>query len=142
LMANHNDFAGMIEELELYEDEPSFHFLNLGETHYPYMLEPSSLPHISGVHGVFKRMDDELGKGAEDRFFDAEQMTMLHQQQIRTVEHVDAVLDALIDKAPGGTHFIVTADHGECFGENGYFGHGPIVHEKVLEVPFLEGVKK
>jgi hypothetical protein len=25
------------------------------------------------------------------------------------------------------------------FGEEGYFGHGPIVHEKVLEVPFVEG---
>ena len=28
---------------------------------------------------------------------------------------------------------------GELFGEEGYFGHGPIHHEKVLEVPFLEG---
>jgi hypothetical protein len=25
------------------------------------------------------------------------------------------------------------------FGEEGYFGHGPILHEKVLEVPFVEG---
>ena len=35
---------------------------------------------------------------------------------------------------------IVTSDHGELFGEDGYFGHGPIVHEKVLEVPFVEGL--
>jgi hypothetical protein len=34
---------------------------------------------------------------------------------------------------------IVTADHGELFGEDGYFGHGPIQHEKVWEVPFVEG---
>ncbi|TJY56717.1 metalloenzyme [Sinimarinibacterium sp. CAU 1509] len=142
LMSNHNDFGGIIKEVEFDEDEPSFHFLNLGETHYPYMLDPGSLPHISGVHGVFKRMDDDLGKPTEDVFFDDDQMKMLHQQQIKTVEHVDGLLDELISKAPVGTHFIITADHGECFGEGGYFGHGPIVHEKVLEVPFLEGKKR
>ena len=70
------------------------------------------------------------------------QMKMLHQQQIKCVEHVDTVLAGLLDKAPANTHFVITADHGECFGEGGFFGHGPIVHDKVLEVPFLEGRKK
>jgi membrane-anchored protein YejM (alkaline phosphatase superfamily) len=37
------------------------------------------------------------------------------------------------------THFIITADHGDLFGEDDYFGHGPIFHEKVYEVPFVEG---
>ena len=106
------------------------------------MLDGDSMPHISGVHGVFKRMDDELGQSTDDRFFDDDQMRDLHAQQVKTVEHVDTLIDALISKAPVNTHFIITADHGECFGENGYFGHGPIVHEKVMEVPFLEGVKR
>jgi hypothetical protein len=142
LMANHNDFAGMVKEIEFDESEPQFYFLNLGETHYPYMLDPKDMPHVSGVHGVFKRMDDTLGAQVEDKFFDDAQMKDLHNQQIRCVEYVDQVLGELIAKAPTGTHFIITADHGECFGESGYFGHGPIVHEKVLEVPFLEGKKR
>jgi hypothetical protein len=142
LMTNHNDFAGMVKEIEFDESEPQFYFLNLGETHYPYMLDPKSLPHVSGVHGVFKRMDDDMGQSSEDKFFNDEQMKALHRQQIKCVEYVDEVLGALIEKAPVGTHFIVTADHGECFGENNYFGHGPIVHPKVLEVPLLEGRKK
>ncbi len=45
----------------------------------------------------------------------------------------------LFDKAPPNTHFIITADHGECFGEDGYFGHGPIMHRKCFEVPYVEG---
>lgn len=139
LMRNHNDFGGMIDEMRFDPQEPSFHFLNLGETHYPYMLEGDELPHISGVHGVFKRMDDELGTADEDKFFDMAQMKALHEQQIRCVEHVDGLLGKLFDLAPANTHFIVTADHGECFGEGGFFGHGPIVHDKVFEVPFLEG---
>lgn len=143
LMSNHNDFAGMVEEMDFQSSEPSFHFLNLGETHYPYMLNPKDLPHISGVHGVMKRMDDMMGAGEESvqRFFDAGQMSHFKQQQVRCVEYLDGVMAALLDKAPKNTHFIVTADHGECFGEDDYFGHGPIAHEKVFEVPFLEGRK-
>jgi glucan phosphoethanolaminetransferase (alkaline phosphatase superfamily) len=34
----------------------------------------------------------------------------------------------------------VTSDHGELFGEAGYFGHGPIAHDKVFEVPYVEGL--
>ncbi len=139
LMSDHNDFAGMVRDIEFDDDEPSFYFLNLGETHYPYMLDGSTLPHISGVHGVFKHMDDSLGASAKDVFFDQSQMNELHAQQVRCVEQVDQILAELIAKAPPDTHFIVTADHGECFGEGGYFGHGPIVHEKVMQIPFLEG---
>lgn len=29
--------------------------------------------------------------------------------------------------------------YGELFGEGGYFGHGPIQHDKVYEVPLVEG---
>jgi hypothetical protein len=143
LMDNHNDFAGMVRATEFTTTQPSFFFFNLGETHYPYMLDPASMPHISGVHGVFKRMDDGLGEGDEEpRFFDASQMADLHAQQARCVEHVDSLLDELVSRAPVGTHFIVTSDHGECFGEGGFFGHGPIMHPKVFEIPFIEGTKR
>lgn len=45
-------------------------------------------------------------------------------------------LEALISQALVNPHLITTAEHGGCFGEGGYFGHGPIKHEKVTEVPF------
>jgi arylsulfatase A-like enzyme len=48
------------------------------------------------------------------------------------------VFPKLYDIVPKNTFITVTADHGELFGESGYFGHGPIMHEKVFEVPFLE----
>jgi hypothetical protein len=34
----------------------------------------------------------------------------------------------------------VTSNHGELFGEDRYSGHAPIMHEKLLEVPFVEGI--
>ena len=43
-------------------------------------------------------------------------------------------------KCPDNTYFIITSDHGELFGEDGFSGHGPIFHEKVFEGPFVEGL--
>jgi len=145
-MPHHNDFAGMVEEMEFPEDEPHYYFLNLGETHYPYMLSGEDLPHVGGVHGVLKSMDGQHATraataGIKDAFT-PERFAMLHQQQSTCVEYIDRKIGDLMDIAPPRTHFIVTADHGELFGEGGYFGHGPIMHEKCFEVPFVEGIVK
>lgn len=146
LMPNHNDFAGMVEKIAFSDSQLCYHFMNLGETHYPYMLKDENLPRISGVHGVVKGMDEAIARSGdvpdeEDEFFSKEDMAALHDQQVRCVEYVDELLGELIAKAPKDTHFIVTSDHGECFGEGDYFGHGPVMHEKVFEIPFLEGRK-
>jgi membrane-anchored protein YejM (alkaline phosphatase superfamily) len=69
-------------------------------------------------------------------------MKMLHNQQIKCVEYIDSQIGNLMNKAPNNTYFIITSDHGELFGEDGFFGHGPIMHEKCFEVPFVEGLLK
>ncbi len=148
LMARHNDFATMIDRIRFDTERPSFHLLNVGETHYPYALpdeDPSEWPRISGVHGVFKHLDEQIVGGQlvvddEPRFFDEEQLNALRARQVRAAGFVDGLLEKLMDVVPKGTWLIVTADHGELFGEGGYFGHGPIAHEKVFEVPFAEGL--
>ena len=55
------------------------------------------------------------------------------------VKYLDTVVEELFDLVPRNTYITITSDHGELFGEDGFFGHGPVVHERVLEVPFLEG---
>jgi arylsulfatase A-like enzyme len=141
LMDHHNDFAGMVEEINFDKKQPHYYFLNLGETHYPYMLDGKELPHISGVHGVFKSLGNEnRSDGKVDDFFQPEQMEMLHKQQVKCVEYIDKQVGKLVEKATDNTYFIFTSDHGELFGEDGYFGHGPIMHEKCFEVPLIEGL--
>jgi arylsulfatase A-like enzyme len=140
LMDNHNNFAGMVEEIEFPDDEPHYYFLNLGETHYPYMLSGDDLPHVSGVHGVLKSISADASVATSgEASFKPEQLAMLQRQQVKCVEYLDGLIGKLMEKAPANTWFIVTADHGELFGEGGYFGHGPIMHEKCFEVPFVEG---
>jgi arylsulfatase A-like enzyme len=147
LMEDHNDFAGMVDEMELpdEDDEARYYFFNLGETHYPYMLKDATLPIISGVHGVVKKMDrDTMGHEMSwESFLTNDRMKMLRDAQIKAVEYVDHLVGKIIEKAAKGrTHLIVTADHGELFGEDDFFGHGPIFHEKVFQVPFVEGLIK
>jgi hypothetical protein len=143
LMPSHNDMAAMVEELHFDPQRPSFWLLNVGETHYPYAYpgqEAPDLPHISGVHGVFKRLDEIKGEGGEAaEFFDEHRLKELHERQVAALEYLDGVFERLLAKLPANTWLVVTSDHGELFGEDGYFGHGPIAHEKVLEVPFVEG---
>ena len=144
LMPSHNDMAAMVEEVHFDEERPSFWLLNVGETHYPYAKpgdDTSDLPHISGVHGVFKKLDQIRTEGGETgEFFDEGRLRELHERQIAVLEYLDGVLERLLSKLPAGTWLVVTSDHGELFGEEGYFGHGPIAHDKVLEVPFVEGL--
>jgi len=148
LMDRHNDMRAMLKQMKFSDEHPSFYLLNIGETHYPYALPdepPESWPRISGVHGVFKHLDDEVVGGkllkrkGEDKFFDQSKMDELRKRQIRSVSYIDKVLEELFDMVPKNTYITVTADHGELFGEDGYFGHGPVQHEKVFQVPFVEG---
>lgn len=145
LMPKHNDMAAMLPELTFEDDVPSFYLLNVGETHYPYARpdeDPSTWPRISGVHGVFKRLDEDADSAPGDatEFFDQTRLRELHARQIDTVTYLDDVFARLFDLLPSDTWVVVTSDHGELFGEDRFFGHGPVIHEKVLEVPFVEGL--
>jgi hypothetical protein len=146
LMERHNDMRTMLREMRFAEDQPSFYLLNVGETHYPYALpgEPEDeWPRISGVHGVFKHLDELVVGGKlramKRQTFQEDKLRTLRQRQIDAVKYLDGVMEELFDLVPKNTYITVTADHGELFGEDGYFGHGPIQHPKVLEVPFVEG---
>ena len=149
LAPSHNDLQAIFDRLEFPQDRPGFFFINTGETHYPYLLPGETaddLPHISGVHGVFKHLDDFLKNPSEfikgvrqEEFFTPEQFRAFYEKQIACVEHLDAVVGRFMDRCPDNTYFMIMSDHGELFGEDGYFGHGPIFHEKVFEVFYLEG---
>lgn len=142
LMPTHNDMAAMIDRLRLEADRPSFVLLNVGETHYPYALPhepPNEWPRISGLHGVVKHLDDATD-GLTAEFFTSGELRQLQDRQIAAVTYLDGVFETLFNRLPADTWVVVTADHGELFGEEGYFGHGPVFHEKVFEVPFVEGM--
>jgi hypothetical protein len=141
LMDKHNDMRAMLSRMNFDEEQPAFYLLNVGETHYPYALpdEPEDAwPRISGVHGVFKHLDDAV-PGGKLRMFNAAKMKELRSRQVGAVRYLNGVVEELFDLVPKNTYVTITSDHGELFGEDGFFGHGPVQHEKVMEVFFVEG---
>ena len=146
LMPAHNDMRAMVRAMKFSDGQPSFYLLNVGETHYPYALPdepPDEWPRISGVHGVFRHLDEFVVGGKlvkrRQKMFDDSKLQMLRKRQVEAVRYLDTVVEELFDTVPSNTYITITSDHGELFGEDGYFGHGPIQHEKVFEVFFVEG---
>lgn len=141
LMPRHNDMAAIVDRIHFDGDRPAFYLLNIGETHYPYATadeSPEAWPRISGLHGVVKHLDDATA-GLEAEFFTSSELARLRDRQVAAVTHLDRLFGLLFDRLPDDTWIVVTADHGELFGEDGFFGHGPVNHPKVMEVPFVEG---
>ncbi len=148
LMDRHNDMAAMLSRLRFEEGRPTFALLNVGETHYPYAVpdEPEEeWPRLSGLHGTLAAMGPgpEEGRALSRReapaFFRDGSLETLRARQVQAVRYLDGVVERLFDVVPERTWIVITSDHGELFGEGGFFGHGPIIHRKVFEVPFIEG---
>jgi hypothetical protein len=71
--------------------------------------------------------------------YDDALLSVLRLRQIESVRYLDSVIPRLFSKLPSDTYITITADHGDCFGEDGFVDHGEVWNKMVLEVPFLEG---
>jgi hypothetical protein len=146
LMPSHNDMRAMVREIKFSSERPQFYLLNVGETHYPYALPgepPENWPRVHGVHGVFKHLDEHVVGGKlvapKEKMFSRAALEELRHRQLSAVRYLDRVVEELFELVPKNTYITITSDHGELFGEDGYFGHGPVQHEKVFEVFLVEG---
>ena len=115
----------LLENLNI--SRPFFGFINFGETHAPYTYRGKSEPCREDVRA--RRMDwppvEHGPVGVENVAF---------QCQVAAAEFLDTCLPRLFDALPGNTNVVLTSDHGDCFGEDGYWGHG-VNHPMVFEVP-------
>jgi len=55
--------------------------------------------------------------------------------QKKALEYVDSHLPELLDVLPDRFLMLLLSDHGECFGEDGLWGHS-FYHPSIMEVPF------
>jgi hypothetical protein len=120
---------------------PQYLILNVCETHYPYFDGAyDSQFDAYYLHGFAAQMR----AAAEDRIltvpkYPAELLPILRTRQIDSIRYLDSVIPKLFKLLPPETHITITADHGDCLGEDGFVGHGEVWNKMVLEVPFLEG---
>jgi hypothetical protein len=55
--------------------------------------------------------------------------------QRKALEYVDRHIPLLFEDLPDSFVLMLLSDHGECFGEDGLWGHG-FYHPRIMEVPF------
>lgn len=112
---------------EIDPSRPFFGFINFGETHAPFVFKGKAEPCPVDVRA--RRMIwPPVERGPTGRTNEA------FQHQVACAEFLDRRLPGLFEALPADTIVVLTADHGECFGEDGYWGHG-VNHPKVFEVP-------
>jgi arylsulfatase A-like enzyme len=104
-------------------DQPLHLFVNYFDPHAPYVVHPGfDLRRGPGSHG------GDL-QDAVDRY-DGEIRYMDH--------HLGRLLDGLQDADRYRRSLtVITADHGDLFGENGVWRHGSSLYEGVLRVPLI-----
>jgi len=59
--------------------------------------------------------------------------------QRKALEHVDKYMPWLLDLLPKPMHLFIFADHGDCRGEGGLYGH-KIYHPILMDVPILNRI--
>ncbi len=107
------------------EGRPFFLFLNYMDAHEPY-VPPSP----------FDRMFDEE-RPVDARWPPRRLWSLLYDRELRYLDyHLTRLLRNLEERESfDNTIVIITSDHGEAFGEHGFWGHDQSLYEEVLRVP-------
>jgi hypothetical protein len=114
---------------------PCFLFVNYGETHSPFHHADMPASERVEEHYSLEELFNQPGVKSAGAPFDVRAFVRM----VSCAEFLDARTGELLElfRARGRpTTVVVCADHGECLGEEGLYGHA-FYHEKVMEVPLL-----
>jgi arylsulfatase A-like enzyme len=125
-------------------ERPFFAFLNYYDAHYPYKLPEGSIHRF----GASPRTEREIELIEYWRAVDKRRLSLSESAFVRAsyddcIADLDEQLGRLIDELDrrnvlDKTWLIITADHGESFGEHpGVFGHGTSLYQTQLHVPLV-----
>lgn len=148
LQNTHHDVMNMARQV-LKENEakgkPTFLFLNLMETHFPYHIAPTFK--LSG-DGIFGKINEVISlynlvnqtfiiKGEPN--IKPKAFTLLRQRQQKAWQAIANDIDSFCQELHQGTDNLVVfgADHGENFGESGWAYHFSNITDAGNKVPFF-----
>jgi arylsulfatase A-like enzyme len=122
---------------------PYFLFINYFDTHVPYLTQPPYDHRFGKISNrlVHKLFDALQGPDPPGNLTPADRATLIAAYD-NCLAYVDAQVGRLLDdldKSPQGrnTIVIITSDHGEEFGEQGYYSHGYNLYRQSLHVPLI-----
>jgi arylsulfatase A-like enzyme len=142
------DFERKVNEaivfLEKERENNFFVFLHTYKIHTPYspaapydtLFDPSYQGTIRGSYETIVSFNKKELSLTER---DMEHITALYDGEIREADNALAKLLDYLEKTglDKNTLIVVTADHGEEFGEHGRIGHSHTLYDEVLKVPLI-----
>ncbi len=132
-------------------DRPFLLFLNYIDAHGPYTL-PADFPHkfsqlsagqVMEVQRLVQNKGSDWGVPESERLATLKELSRTrldaYDDCIRYVDEQVGSLVADLERRglDRNTWIIVTADHGEHFGEHGKYGHGNTMYRPLIDVPLL-----
>jgi arylsulfatase A-like enzyme len=124
-------------------ETPYFMWLHYMDVHYPFTppdrfleeigVDPLSTRRTADLNGRMQEEPESLTEADRSDLLD------LYDGEIRYMDHN---LNRLIEKleaqgAREDTAIVVTADHGEAFGEHERYGHHPYNYDELVHVPLV-----
>ncbi len=124
-------------------ERPVFLWMHLFEPHSPYDITPWFKSNFPDYDRIFRTgVSVSQIKNAKVNNYSAQDIEAMQQIYAGEVHLADMYVGKLIAslKLRGNldnTLVIITSDHGQGMGEDGKFGHGPVLWESALRVPLI-----
>lgn len=132
-----------IDWIEGDQSSPFFMWLHYMDVHYPFTPDEDSLSEL-GIEPLSKRRVADLNARMQEQpdELTEEDVTDLLKLYDGEIRYTDAQIRSVVQALQRNgiydeTVVIVTADHGEAFGEHGRFGHHPELYDELLHVPLI-----
>ncbi len=130
-------------------DEPFFCYVHYNDPHHPYIPPVSCrdeyVDEINATIGeavtFAQRMHDEMYEWIANALpLSDDKREILYAMYDATIKYTDACVGELFDfvqKRFEDTIIVITADHGDLFGEYGLLGHHMVLHDGLIHVPLI-----
>jgi arylsulfatase A-like enzyme len=119
------------------EGRPFFAFVNYFDAHEPY-----TAGNLQEGAGRNRQRSAYLKRGDKAKDYDANEINDLRQSYDTSLRYLDSRVGDLLDGLDqlgemDNTIVVITADHGEQFGEHGLLDHGNSLYRTLLQVPLI-----
>ena len=129
------------EMIQAHHREPFFQYIHLWDPHYPYYLHPEFdfMPNYQGIRTSGEWPEAYNKDPASISSKDREYIRSLYDSEIAFTDQALGAFLARLEKADllEQSLVIITSDHGEEFGERGWYGHQWSLHQEMLHVPLV-----
>jgi arylsulfatase A-like enzyme len=124
------------------KETPTFTFVNFLDAHEPYLTDPMVVHHLSEWRRLASVRMDRTSILAGHWTPTAQEFHVLHELYRAMVRFLDRRIAELVQvyKDAGrweNTALVLTADHGQAFGEHGHLFHGQRLWEPLLRIPMI-----